>query len=39
MRIGGAALATYITVSDPALAIYLALFAGCYLPGNFAYFA
>lgn len=28
MRIGGAALATYITVSDPALAIYLALFAG-----------
>ena len=28
MRIGGAALATYITISDPAPAIYLALFAG-----------
>ncbi len=28
MRIGGAALGTYVTISDPALAIYLAIFSG-----------
>jgi ZIP family zinc transporter len=28
MRIGGAALGTYITISDPSLALYLALFSG-----------
>ena len=28
MRIGGAALGTYLTISDPSLALYLALFAG-----------
>jgi ZIP family zinc transporter len=28
MRIGGAALGSYITISDPSLALYLALFSG-----------
>jgi len=28
MRIGGAALGTYVTISDPSLAIYLAIFSG-----------
>ena len=28
MRIGGAALGSYITISDPSLAVYLALFSG-----------
>lgn len=28
MRIGGASLATFIAISDPSLALYLALFAG-----------
>ena len=28
MRIGGAAFGTYITISDPLLGLYLAVFAG-----------
>ena len=28
MRIGGAALGSYITISDPSLGVYLALFSG-----------
>jgi ZIP family zinc transporter len=28
MRIGGAALGTYVVISDPSLALYLAMFAG-----------
>jgi ZIP family zinc transporter len=28
MRIGGAALGTYVVISDPTLAIYLAMFSG-----------
>jgi ZIP family zinc transporter len=28
MRIGGAALGTYVVISDPTLALYLAMFSG-----------